>query len=117
MKKTNKLYLEQFLERIERLEIIVLKINEASFLNEPINQDAVIRNLEVLGEISKRFSKAYKNDVPEIPWMKIQGMRNKLIHEYEGINLETVWLAAVEFVPLLKPIIINQLNIIDSTKH
>ena len=117
MKKTNKLYLEQFLERIERLETILSKMNREQFLIEPINQDAVIRNLELLGEISKRFSEEYKNDVSEIPWVKIQGMRNKLIHEYDGINLETVWLAASEFVPVLKPIIKHQLTTIDSTKH
>lgn len=117
MKKTNKLYLEQFLDRIERLEHILSKINKEQFIEDPIYQDALIRNLEVMGEISKRFSEHYKSDTPEIPWSKIQGMRNKLIHEYDGINLETVWLAATEFVPPLKEIIIHQIKHIDSTKY
>ncbi len=117
MKKTNKLYLEQFLERIERIELYVLKTNKEEFLENNMLQDALILNLEVLGEISKRFSEQYKTDVPQIPWHKIQGMRNKLAHEYDGISLETIWITATEFIPILKPIIINEINTIDVTKY
>lgn len=117
MKKTNKLYLEQFLERIQRIEKIVSGISKEDFHSNDINQDALIYNLEVLGEISKRFSEEYKSNVDQIPWHKIQGMRNRLAHDYDGINLEIVWLAATEFVPSLKPIIENQIKSIDTTKY
>ncbi|MCW3075589.1 MAG: hypothetical protein JWO32_198 [Bacteroidetes bacterium] len=117
MKKTNKLYLEQFLERIERIERIISETNREDFYSSYINQDALIYNLEVLGEISKRFSEYYKANVDEIPWHKIQGMRNRLIHDYDGIDLEIVWQAASEFVPSLKTIIEHQIKVIDTTKY
>jgi uncharacterized protein with HEPN domain len=114
MKKTNKLYLEQFLERIERIEFFISSLNKENFDSSYMYQDALIYNLEVLGAISKHFSEQYKSHVPEIPWHKIQGMRNRLAHDYDGINLDIIWKTATEFVPQLKPIIINQINTIDT---
>lgn len=117
MRKTNKLYLEQLLERIERIETIVTSIDKDRFYSEIINQDALILNLEVIGEICKRFTEEYKHSVPEVPWQKIQGMRNRLAHEYDGINLEIVWEAVTKFVPQLKAIIEYQIKVIDTTKY
>jgi len=60
-------------------------------LGDRRTQDAVIRNLEVIGEAVKLLSKETRNSYPEVPWHAIAGMRNKLIHEYFGINLDIVW--------------------------
>lgn len=117
MKKTNKLYLEQFLERIERIELYVTNVTKEQFFSDNKMQDALIYNIEVLGEISKRFSEQYKTDVSEIPWHKIQGMRNRLVHNYDGISLEIIWEVSTTFVPTLKPIVLNQINTIDITKY
>src|SRR3989304_2502329 len=61
------------------------------FLAEPIVQDAVIRNLEVIGEAVKSLSPELRAHRPEVPWTQIAGMRDVLIHQYFGVNLETVW--------------------------
>ncbi len=117
MKKTNKLFLEQMLERIVRIENILSSTDKSQFDSQYIIQDALILNLEVIGEISKRFSEEYKLNVPQIPWSKIQGMRNRLVHDYDGINLDIIWKTATEFVPLLKPIVENQIETIDISKY
>jgi len=53
--------------------------------------DAVVRNLEIIGEAAKNLSKETKSQYPEIPWREMADMRNKLIHEYFGVDLDIVW--------------------------
>jgi uncharacterized protein with HEPN domain len=65
-------------------------------------QDAVIRNLEVMGEAVKNLSESLKARHAEIPWRRIAGMRDKMIHEYFGVNLQLVWDAIEHEVPRLK---------------
>ena len=71
-------------------------------MNEPMVQDAVIRNLEVIGEAVKGLSTDLRNANPDIPWQRIAGMRDVLIHHYFGVKLETVWQVLVEHLPNLK---------------
>ncbi len=56
-----------------------------------LHQDAVMRTLEIIGEAANRVSETKRESLPEIPWMQIIGMRNRLVHEYFRINLEAVW--------------------------
>lgn len=65
-------------------------------------QDAVIRNLEVIGEAVKKLSSDLRAQYPEIPWSRIAGMRDVLIHEYFGVRVETVWGAVENRLPELK---------------
>jgi uncharacterized protein with HEPN domain len=62
-----------------------------AFLQDKRTQDAVIRNVEILGEAAKNISKHFCSQHPEIPWKNIAGMRDKLIHDYFGVNLDVVW--------------------------
>jgi len=68
-------------------------------------QDAVIRAFEVLGEATKKIPDTFRKRHPNIPWNKMAGMRDKLIHDYWGINIERVWDTAIRDVPPLKNII------------
>lgn len=61
------------------------------FINNNIIQDAVIRNIEIIGESAKSISKEHKEKNSDIPWRNITGVRDRLIHEYFGVNLDIVW--------------------------
>ena len=65
-------------------------------------QDGVIRQLEIIGEATKRLSKGLRRQYSEIPWQDIAGMRDKLIHDYLGVDVKAVWLTAREDVPILQ---------------
>lgn len=65
-------------------------------------QDAVLRNFEVIGEAAKRLDDAYRAAHPEIPWRSLAGLRDVLIHQYEGVDLERVWAIVEGDLPGLK---------------
>ncbi len=73
----------------------------ARFLADTMIQDAVVRNLEIIGEAAKHVSEALKVNHAEVPWKQIAGMRDKVIHEYFGVNLELVWDAVQKDMPQL----------------
>lgn len=61
------------------------------FIGSPMAQDAVIRNFEVIGEAVKRIPESMKEERPDIPWRRIAGLRDVLIHQYMRVDLEAVW--------------------------
>ena len=71
------------------------------FLQDYKTQDAVIRNIEILGEAAKLLSDEAKEKYPNIPWKDIAGTRDKLIHNYFGVNVDIVWDIAKNEIPLL----------------
>ena len=70
-------------------------------------QDAVIRNLEIIGEAVKHISETVKETSPDIPWKQIAGLRDLLIHHYMGVNLDEVWNIVVNDIPALKIALIS----------
>jgi uncharacterized protein with HEPN domain len=77
-------------------------MDRAAFEASTITQDAVIRQLEVIGEATKRLSQGLRSANPALPWQDISGMRDKLIHDYMGVDVETVWLTVREDIPPFK---------------
>jgi uncharacterized protein with HEPN domain len=65
----------------------------------------VVRSLEVIGEAAKKMPDSMREKYPEIPWKRMTGMRDKLIHEYFGIDLEIVWEVVTNELPPIKPLI------------
>ncbi|MEJ2102355.1 MAG: DUF86 domain-containing protein [Desulfobacterales bacterium] len=90
MKKDPRVYLAQILERINRILEYTTEGKEA-FFADPRTQDAVIRNFEVIGEAVKRIPKEYRRKQPEIPWRELSGLRDVLIHQYEGVSVAEIW--------------------------
>jgi uncharacterized protein with HEPN domain len=100
--KDNRLYLIHILESINKIDSYVSGLDLASFMEKTIVQDAVLRNLQVLAESTQKLSAEFKSRHPEIEWYTISGLRNILVHDYLGIDFETVWAAETNNLPDLK---------------
>jgi uncharacterized protein with HEPN domain len=110
--KRDAVYLRHILDAIEKIESYA-KIGREEFLSTPHWQDAIIRNLEIIGEAAKQLSEGLKQRNPEIPWRDIAGLRDVLIHNYMGVDLEKVWNVIESNLPDLKRIV--KANLEDST--
>jgi uncharacterized protein with HEPN domain len=82
------LLIRHILDSILRIEQYTLSITQEEFLGNFLIQDAVIRNLEIIGEASRSVPAEIKDVTSDIPWRKISGMRNKLVHEYFSVDME-----------------------------
>jgi uncharacterized protein with HEPN domain len=90
-KRTDKDYLGDIQEALERIQTYVEGYTFERFVKDSKTQDAVLRNLEILGEAAKRVSDPMRKHRENIPWKTLAGLRDRLIHHYFGINYETVW--------------------------
>jgi uncharacterized protein with HEPN domain len=88
---------------IEKITILVHSCKTvAVFKSRWIEQDAMIRNFEIIGEASNHISDEIKKNYPNTEWYKMRGMKNFMSHEYFGVRPETIWDTAVENIPILK---------------
>ncbi len=85
------LYMEDMLQSIERIEEYLGELDFRKFKMNYLVVDAIIRNLEIIGEASKNVPKNIQEKYPEIPWNKMYGLRNLIAHEYFGIDYEMIW--------------------------
>jgi len=88
-------------ESIERIISYTNNIEYKNFESDYKTQDAVIRNIEIMGEAVKLLSEKTKKDNTDIPWRNIAGTRDKLIHDYFGVNIDIVWDIVKEDIPSL----------------
>lgn len=99
--KDDRVFLAHILDAIERIESFTASGYEP-FHSQALIQDAVIRNLEVIGEAVKSLSDDLRSRHADVPWKQIAGMRDVLIHNYFGVKIETVWRVVVDHLPPLK---------------
>jgi len=94
-------YLKHIRDAGQRIESYLDGVSEDEFLEAPLIQDAVIRQIQVIGEAAKRLAAAFRGSTSDIPWSDIAGMRDKLVHDYMGVDLDAVWDTAIRDVPAL----------------
>ena len=102
MEKDNSVYLRHILDSIERIEEYTKEVSKEQFMSKNIIQAAVIREIEIIGEATKMLDNKFKETHNAIPWKGVAGMRDKLIHGYFGVDLETIWKTIKEDIPYLK---------------
>jgi uncharacterized protein with HEPN domain len=102
--KDDRLYLHHIVERCHRINRFIGPGREAFMASEE-TQDAVIRNVEVIGEAAKRISVGVRGLLPSLDWKSICGMRDVLIHDYIGVDLDEVWNVASARIPELQAVL------------
>jgi uncharacterized protein with HEPN domain len=102
MKKDPLVYIDDIRDSIEAIKRYSAGLTKEDFLNSTEKQDAVYRRLEIIGEAANRLPDEFKKQYPQIPWIKIVGMRNVLIHEYDSIDLDRVWETIQKDIPELE---------------
>jgi uncharacterized protein with HEPN domain len=94
-------YLKHILDAIKKIESYIL-VGREIFMATSHWQDAVIRQLEIIGEATKRLSQNIRSQYHEVPWRRIAGLRDVLIHHYFGVDLDAVWEVTQQDIPVLK---------------
>lgn len=102
MIKDDSIFLNHISNSIEEIEKNISNISFIEFNGNVSTQDAVIRRLEIIGEAIRNLSDETKQKYPQIPWRDIMDTRNKLIHDYFGVDINLVWEMANKDIPSLK---------------
>lgn len=105
--RTDRDSISDILEAIRRIEDYTGGISYDVFLVDTRTQDAVIRNLEIIGEATKNLSEGLRVKCVNVPWKNMAGVRDRLIHHYFGVNLDIVWQIITTELPQIVPALIN----------
>jgi uncharacterized protein with HEPN domain len=102
LKQRDELKIQDINECIRRIELFTFSMDYKKFMEDIKTQDAVVRNLEIIGEAVKNLSDEFKNKNPKINWNDIARLRDKLIHHYFGVNFDVVWIIIQTDIPKIK---------------
>lgn len=102
MKKEDSVYLKHILDAINDIDEFAKGMDKESFLSNKAIKYAVARSIEIIGEASKHLSKKFTGQHKDIRWEDICGMRDKLIHDYIGVDYAIVWKVIERDIPVLK---------------
>ena len=101
-KKDSLIFIKHIRDSINEIGSFTENVSKKKFIEEKLIQNAVIRSIEIIGEAVKNLPKDFKNKWTKIPWNEIAGMRDKLIHNYFGVDLDSVWEVIKRDLPELK---------------
>ena len=110
MSRDYRLYLEDILEAIEKIERYLEAVSFQEFCGDAMRVDAVLRNLEIIGEATKSIPPGARISQPDVEWRKIAGLRDIVIHEYFGVDLEIIWDVVRNKLPDLQQTIATMLR-------
>lgn len=96
------LLLEDMLLSMEKITTYIGTMDQQAFAGDPRTVDAVVRNLEIIGEAASRIPEEFKARYPQIPWRRVVGLRNRIIHEYFGVDIGIVWSVVSQDLPDLR---------------
>jgi uncharacterized protein with HEPN domain len=95
-------YLGDILDSIQRIEAYTKGVSKDSFLENLMMQDALMRQIEIIGEASNNISNDFREKFSTLPWSQMRAIRNKIVHDYRGINLHIIWETVQNDLPALK---------------
>jgi len=107
--KDDSIYIDHILNSINRILDYISGKDREAFESDLVTQDAVVRQLEIIGEATKRVSNELRSKHPDIPWSDMAGMRDVLIHDYLDVDLGVVWKTASGNITDLKVLILKLL--------
>jgi len=90
-KRPDRLLTEDILESISKIKRYTEGLDKSSFSEDEMIVDAVVRNFEIIGEAANRISEQVKTENPDVEWRRIIGLRNRIVHEYFGIDINILW--------------------------
>ncbi len=104
MKRRNhKLLVEDIVDAMDKIERYIKDLTYETFVKNDMAMDAVVRNLEIIGEASKNLPEDVRAKYPDIPWKRMIGLRNIAVHEYFGVDLSIIWEIITKNLPETKP--------------
>ena len=108
--RNDKTYLAHIREAIKSIEEYLKGVNYVRFMANKMIIDAVVREMEIIGEASNNLSEEFRESYPDIVWRRMKDMRNFLIHEYFGVNTKIVWDTCKNDLPILKSFVDKMLD-------
>ena len=109
-KRSYKLFFQDIISSIEKIEEYIHKISYEEFIENKMMYDAVIRNLEIIGEATKNIPDNIKKQYPNLPWKRMSGLRDIVAHEYFGIDTTIIWKVITQNLPEVKGEIVRISN-------
>lgn len=95
------IHLADIVVSAQKIRAYVSGVSRQAYLRDTQLQDSVIRRLEIIGEAAGRVSQSFRDDNPDVPWSRMRGMRNWVIHRYDDIDMEVVWETVEQDIPRL----------------
>lgn len=103
MPRVSEDYLQDIFEAMQMARQFIENLTYEQFQEDEKTIFAVVRALEIIGEATKKITASVRNKYPDVPWKDMAGMRDILIHDYFGVDIETVWLTVTDKIPQVQP--------------
>ncbi len=107
MIRDDQIYLAHIVDALGQISTYTKGMDGEAFMSNRMVQDAVIRQFEIVGEATKNLSDSFRQVHSHLPWKDLAGFRDKLIHQYFGVDISTVWRSVVDDVPVLLHELLN----------